>query len=225
MSDFLRLHWLYIPWNSLGQNTGLGSSSLLQGIFPTLGSNPCLPHCRQILYQLSHQGIRRITRVVSLSLLQQLFLTQELNWGLLYCKQILYQLRYQGSNNEGIFGVKYLKLIRRCHSTLCLKLWTAAAAAKSLQLCPTLCHPRDSSLPGSPIPGILQARSLEWVAISFSNAWKWKVKVKLLSRVQLLVTHGLQPTRLHHPWDFPGKSTRVGYHCLLWKLWTSMFKS
>ena len=57
------------------------------------------------------------------------------------------------------------------------------SAAKSLQLCPTLCDPIDGSLPGSPVPGILQARTLEWVAISFSNAWKWKVKVKLLSRV------------------------------------------
>ena len=60
----------------------------------------------------------------------------------------------------------------------------AAAAAKSLQLCPTLCDPTDGSPPGSPVPGILQARTLEWVAISFSNAWKWKVKVKSLSRVQ-----------------------------------------
>ena len=64
----------------------------------------------------------------------------------------------------------------------------AAAAAKSLQSCPTLCDPIDGSPPGSPVPGILRARILEWVAISFSNAWKWKVKVKLLSRVQLLVT-------------------------------------
>ena len=63
-----------------------------------------------------------------------------------------------------------------------------AAAAKSLQSCPTLCDPIDSSPPGSPIPGILQARTLEWVAVSFSNAWKWKVKVKLLSRVRLLAT-------------------------------------
>ena len=60
--------------------------------------------------------------------------------------------------------------------------------AKSLQLCPTLCDPIDSSPPGSPVPGILQARTLEWVAISFSNAWKWKVKVKSLSHVRLLVT-------------------------------------
>ena len=64
----------------------------------------------------------------------------------------------------------------------------AAAAAKSLQLCPTLCDPTDGSPPGSPIPRILQARTLEWVAISFSNAWKWKVKVKSLSRVCLFVT-------------------------------------
>ena len=61
----------------------------------------------------------------------------------------------------------------------------AAVAAKSLQSCPTLCDPIDGSPPGSPVPGILQARTLEWVAISFSNAWKWKVKGKSLSRVRL----------------------------------------
>ena len=60
-----------------------------------------------------------------------------------------------------------------------------AAAAKSLQSCPTLCDSIDSSPPGSPIPGILQTRTLEWVVISFSNAWKWKVKGKSLSRVRL----------------------------------------
>ena len=69
-----------------------------------------------------------------------------------------------------------------------LKWFTAATAAKSLQSCPTLCDPIDGSPPGSPVPGILQARTLEWVAISVSSAWKWKVKVKLLSRVQLLAT-------------------------------------
>ena len=64
----------------------------------------------------------------------------------------------------------------------------AAAAAKALQSCPILCDPIDSSPPGSSVLGILQARILEWVAISFSNAWKWKVKGKSLSRVRLLVT-------------------------------------
>ena len=65
---------------------------------------------------------------------------------------------------------------------------TLAVAAKSLQSCSTLCDPIDGSPPGSPIPGILQARTLEWVAISFSNAWKWKVKVKSLSHVRLPAT-------------------------------------
>ena len=64
----------------------------------------------------------------------------------------------------------------------------AAAAAKSLQSCPTLCDPIDSSPPGSAVPGILQARTLEWVAISFSIAWKWKVKVKSLSCNPLVAT-------------------------------------
>ena len=68
------------------------------------------------------------------------------------------------------------------------KLDAAAAAAKSLQSCPTLCNPIDGSPSGSTVPGILQARTLEWVAISFSNAWKLKVKVKLLSHVRLPAT-------------------------------------
>ena len=72
----------------------------------------------------------------------------------------------------------YIKYIHNMH----------AAAAKSLQSCPTLCNSIDDSPPGSPIPGILQARILEWVAIAFSNAWKWKVKVKSLSHFQLLAT-------------------------------------
>ena len=71
---------------------------------------------------------------------------------------------------------------------VCVYLCVCVYAAKSLQSCPTLCDSIDSSPPGSPIPGILQARTLEWVAISFSNAWKWKVKVKSLSRVWLLAT-------------------------------------
>ena len=65
---------------------------------------------------------------------------------------------------------------------------TIISTAKSLQSCLTLCDPKDGSPPGSPIPGILQARTLEWVAISFSNVWKWKVKVKSLSRVWLFAT-------------------------------------
>ena len=97
--------------------------------------------------------------------------TQGSNPGLLHCRLIFYHLSHQ-------------------HSRHCSKIFTAAAAAaaKSLQSCPTLCDPIDSSPPGSPVPGILQARTLEWVAISFSNAWKWKLEVKSLSQVQPLAT-------------------------------------
>ena len=91
---------------------------------------------------------------------------------------------------------------KKCHSVVSItKRWdqnfvkavlyiveVSAAAAKSSQSCPTLCDPIDGSPPGSPIPGILQARTLEWVAISFSNAWKLKVKVKSLSHVRLFET-------------------------------------
>ena len=91
--------------------------------------------------------------------------------------------------------------------------WYAAAAAKSLQSCLTLCNPIDGSPPGSPVPGILQASTLEWVAISFSNAGKWNWSCSVVS--DSLWPHGLQPTRLLRLWDFPGKSTGVGCHCLL----------
>ena len=70
----------------------------------------------------------------------------------------------------------------------------AAAAAKSLQSCPTLFDPIDGSPPGSPVPGILQARTLEWVAISFSNAWKWKWSRSVVSDSQR--SRGMQPTRV-----------------------------
>ena len=85
---------------------------------------------------------------------------------------------------------------------------TLIFAAKSFQSCQILCNPIDGSPPGSPIPEILQARTLEWVAISFSNAWKWKWSPSVMSSSSQ--PHGLQPTRLLHPWDFPGKSTGVG---------------
>ena len=100
--------------DSPGKNTGESFPALLQVIFPTQGSNPGIPHFRQILYQLSHKGSPLILLTFSKSLL----------------------------------------------------LLTAAAAA-SLQSCPTLCDPIDGSPPGSPIPGILQARTLEWVAMAF----------------------------------------------------------
>ena len=85
------------------------------------------------------------------------------------------------------------------------------STAKSLHSCPTLCDPIDGSPPGSPVPGILQARTLEWAAIFFSNAGKWSRSV--VSDPQR--PQGLQPSRLLCSWDFPGKSTGVGCHCLL----------
>ena len=93
------------------------------------------------------------------------------------------------STPEGCRAVHYTNILnRRVWNRGQLVLLLVKAAAKSLQSCPTLCDPIDSSPPGSPVPGILQTRTLEWVAISFSSAWKWKVKVKSLSRVRLLAT-------------------------------------
>ena len=85
-----------IPWTSPGQNTRVGGCSLLQGIFLIQGSKTGLLHCRQILYQLSHQGSPRILEWVTYPFSRGIFLTQELNQGLLHCRWILYQLSYQG---------------------------------------------------------------------------------------------------------------------------------
>ena len=90
------------------------------------------------------------------------------------------------------------------------------AAAKLLQACPTLCSPIDGSTPGSPVPGILQARTLEWVAIFFSSAWKWKVKEKSLSHVRLPATPWTEACQAPPFMGFSRqKSTGVGCHCFL----------
>ena len=95
MSYSLQPNGLYSPWNSLGQNTGVGSLSLLQGIFLTQGSNPCLPLQADSLPAEPQGKPKNIG--MGISLLQQIFLTEELNPGLLHCRQILYQLSYEGS--------------------------------------------------------------------------------------------------------------------------------
>ena len=128
----------------------------------------------------------------------------------LYSTQLIYFL-------EELVQFSSLKLYKLSFTTQSEHSWfhiyysISAAAAKSLQSCLTLCDPIDRSPPGSPIPGILQARTLEWVATSFSNVWKWSHSVMSDSSQP----HGLQQTRLLHPWDFPGKSTGVGFYCLL----------
>ena len=99
-------------------------------------------------------------------------------------------------------------------SLLVLIFYWIPAAAKSLQSCPTLCDPIDGSPPGSPVPGILQARTLEWVAISFSNAWKWKVKVKSLSRVWLWVTPRTAAHQASPSMGFSRQEHWSGCHCL-----------
>ena len=138
MSDSLWPHelWptrLFCPWDFLGKNTGVGSPSLLQGIFS-------LPR----------------------------------DWTWVSCTAGRFFTAW--TTREA------LNLIYTWPRT------AATATAKSLQSCLTLCDPIDASPPGSAVPGILQARTLEWVAVSFSNAWKWKVKGKLLSCVQLSAT-------------------------------------
>ena len=127
-------------------------------------------------------------------------------------------------------SVPRIQLWRPCHH------FKKPAAAKSRQSCPTLWDPIDSSLPGSAVPGILQARILEWVAISFSNAWKWKVKVKSLSHVQLSdpmdwslpgsSIHGIFQARVLE-WvaiAFSVKSLRIGKMTVLHKWYLQIYR-
>ena len=123
------------PWNSPGQNTGVGSLSLLEGIFPTWGSNPDLSHCRQILYQLSYQGSPRILEWAPYPLLQGIFLTQESNQGLLHCRWILYQLSCQGM-------LPKFSLQKLYQFTYLLAMYDAASMLFSLQ---------SALLPGRPL--------------------------------------------------------------------------
>ena len=116
---------------------------------------------------------------------------------------------------EGVIRMNLFNILRFSEITVSAALPAAVAAAKSLLSCLTLCDPIDSSPPGSPVPGILQARTLEWVAISFSSAWKWKVKVKSLSCVRLLVTPWTTAYQAPPSMGFSGKSTGVGCHCFL----------
>ena len=101
----------------------------------------------------------------------------------------------------------------------------AAAAAKSLQSCLTLCDPMDGSPPASPVPGILQARTLEWVAISFSDAWKLKVKVKSLSRVRLLATPWTAAYQAPPSMGFSRQECWSGVSLPSPYIWATLFKS
>ena len=142
MSDFFEtMGRLFCLWDFPGKNTEVRCHFFPQGIFATQGLNSSLLHCRQILYHLSHySAIRKNERMPFAATWMDLDIV------------ILSEVSQKQKKKQ----ISYIN--------------AAAAAAKSLRSCPTLCDPMDGSPPGSPVPGILQARTLEWVAISFSNA-------------------------------------------------------
>ena len=171
---------LLCPWRFSRQEYWGELHALLQGIFPTQGSNPhllCFLHLQVGSY---HLGNLDYMAVLLLSL---------------WTPSIL--LRIVGLSFT-LFPIEY-----------------AAAAAKSLQSCPTLCNPIDGSPPGSLF--LRFSRQEHWSGLPFpspvheSEKWKWSRSVMSDSSQ----SHGLQPTRLLHPWYFPGKSSGVGCHCLL----------
>ena len=238
LSDFLQPHGVHSPWNSPSQNSGVGNLSVLRGIFPTQGSNPGLPHCRQILYQLSYQRTYSFPNFepvyFSMSSSNCCFLTciqvfQEAGkvvWYYHLCKNfpqfvVIHKLKGFSIVKGFPYVVKFKSEFFNKEFMIWAKIssWSyfcwlcraspslAAAAAKSLQSCPTLCDPIDGSPPGSPVPGILQARVLEWGAIAFSAIFSYKefnqsdINIKHLvmsmCRVKLYLGEkwGLQPWR------------------------------
>ena len=136
---------------------------------------PHLPHLQSHLLWLLNRG-----RTLRGSLFSFLIRARRLNWPWLEERWV--NTRQKNLPRRAVAQ----ELTALTRKSVCFE--SGPAAAKSLQSCPTLCDPIDGSPRDSPVPGILQARTLEWVAISFSNRWKWKMKVKLLSRVRLFVT-------------------------------------
>ena len=175
---------------SPGKNTGVGCHALLQGIFPNPGIKPRSPALQ--VEPLPSEPPRKPVRNLDRDNLKYYWPLNNMRVGvenlhIIYrwpsIKMIsphpwFYILWF----NQGSFSAA----VSVVEKNLCIS--GSAAAAKSLQSSLTLCDPIDGSPPGSPVPGILQARTLVWVAISLSNSWKWKVKGKSLSSVRLLAT-------------------------------------
>ena len=170
-------HGLFSPWNSPGQNTRVVSLSLLQGIFPTQGLNPGLPHCGWILYQLSHQGSPEPKEHhKSQNLLMFQHILSGTHWHLLTSIDFIYWKPW------GFFGTAYVQwLVWVLHEVGNLKrdirliCWCLVA-----KFCLTLCKLMTCGLPGSAC-GIFQARILDWLAISFSRGSSWPRDQTLVS--------------------------------------------
>ena len=162
---------------------------------------------------LGRAGSVAVAHGLSCSASREIFSDQGSNPCLLHWRWVLYH--WATSEAQFYYFLKFTLLWLIYNNRIVLYNCTAAAAAKSLQSCPTLCDPIGSSPPGSAVPGIL--RQEHWSGLPFpspmheSEKWKWSRSV--VSNPQR--HHGLQPSRLLHPWDFPGKSTGEGCHCLL----------
>ena len=170
VTDSLPPHGICSPWNSPGQNTAVDSLFLFQGIFPTQGSNPGLPHCRQILYQLSYEGSQGIYD--SLTIVAQkkypmginILLNIKVDWGFRMAELVVVKM-ITGNQllQRHVWNCKEFQIPR------CLPLSPLCMHAKLLRLYLTLCNPMNCILPGSSVHGILQTRIWKWVAISSSR--------------------------------------------------------
>ena len=169
VSNSLQPQGLYRPWNSPGQNTGVDSRSFLQGIFPTQGLNPGFPHCRQILYQLSHQGNPHGCKQ-SFYFFSPCHIASCISQTLLQLGRHIWLRSDQRNKYRGhilLIGMTCSHRILVC--SLFCPLFIVCVLVT--QLCLTLCNHIECSLPGSSVHGILWPRILKWVAIPFLVFW------------------------------------------------------
>ena len=181
--------------NSPGKNPGVGCHALLHGIFPTQGSNPGLPHFRWILYDLSHHGSPWIPEWIAYPFSRES--SQPRNPTGVSCTAGRFFTSWATREAHSGMLLLLLLLSRFSHVQLCATPQTAAHQAP-----PSLGFSRQEHRSGLPFPSPMHK----------SEKGKWSRSVVPNS----LQPHGLQPTRLLRPWDFPGKSTGVGCHCFLW---------
>ena len=192
------------PWDSPGKNTGVGCHFLLQCMkvksesevtqsYPTLATPGTAAHQAPLSMGFSRQKYWSGVPLPSpLRMLVWLYMSIIFWRAFGTVKEKKASIRIHNFNSEIVSFNSMHKFTRhKIHSSIngtAKELASLRLLLSRFSRCPTLCNPIDSSPPGFPVPGILQARTMEWVVISFSNAWKWKMKVKSLSRVRLLAT-------------------------------------
>ena len=202
----LRSHGLYSPWNSPGQNSGVGSQSLLQEVFPTQGSNPGLLHCRQILYRLSYQRSPRILEWIAYPFSRGHF--QPRNGTKIFC--IVGRLSRTWLSNTFPFIYTHTHTYIHTHAQIIYIISELLLLLLSHSVVPDSLHPIDCSPPGSSVHAIFQVRILAWAAISSSKGSSWN-----RDQSHIFCASYIRRQILYHCTSWKADNLRVG-HPKIW---------